>query len=30
MVINFFDREHLGLVKRVDRIEGHLELSPLS
>ena len=29
-IIAFFDREYLDLRKRVERIEGHLNLPPLS
>lgn len=29
VTITFFDDEHLHLVKRVDRIENHVGLSPL-
>ena len=29
-VLNYFDREYLQLRKRVERLENHLHLSPLS
>ena len=30
LIVSFFDREYVALRKRVDRIELHLNLSPLS
>jgi hypothetical protein len=29
-IVNYFDREYLELRKRVERIESHLNLSPIS
>ena len=29
-IVNYFDREYLQLRKRVERLENHLHLSPLS
>ncbi len=29
VIISLFDREHVHLIKRVDRIEDHLKLPPL-
>ena len=28
--INFLDRDHIRLLERVDRIEEHLQLTPIS
>ena len=30
IIVNYFDREYLQLRKRVERLENHLHLSPLS